>query len=329
MADTKISLLTDGATANGSDRVPVARSPYGAGDNRFITPAYISAYIDSVNSTRDVTINGLTIGLGSGAVATNTAIGKQAMQFNGGSFSVALGVTALQVNSGAGNTALGYGSLQQNGAGHSNTAIGMYSMQACDTGVENTAVGRSALFTNIVGVQNTALGKSALELATGDGSSAFGAFALAQASTGQFNSGLGRATLYTTTTGDLNSALGYRAGYAASVNGNITGSNNVYVGALSVGSGTGNSNEVVIGANAVGIGSNTVMLGNASTIFTALKGNIGIGVTAAGTAASNTLAMANATAPSSSPAGMGQLYVESGALKFRGSSGTVTTVAPA
>jgi hypothetical protein len=39
--------------------------------------------------------------------------------------------------------------------------------------------------------------------------------------------------------------------------------------------------------------------------------------------------MANATAPSSSPADMGQLYVEGGALKYRGSSGTVTTIAPA
>lgn len=35
------------------------------------------------------------------------------------------------------------------------------------------------------------------------------------------------------------------------------------------------------------------------------------------------------TAPSSSPTGGGYLYVESGALKFRGSSGTVTTIAPA
>ena len=35
------------------------------------------------------------------------------------------------------------------------------------------------------------------------------------------------------------------------------------------------------------------------------------------------------TAPTSNPIGGGVLYVESGALKFRGSSGTVTTIAPA
>ena len=41
------------------------------------------------------------------------------------------------------------------------------------------------------------------------------------------------------------------------------------------------------------------------------------------------LSISNATAPSTSPAGLGQLYVEAGALKYRGSSGTVTTIAAA
>jgi len=59
------------------------------------------------------------------------------------------------------------------------------------------------------------------------------------------------------------------------------------------------------------------------------SGNLLVGASAAGTSAAKVIGMANATAPSSSPAGMGQLYVEGGALKFRGSSGTVTTIAPA
>jgi len=58
-------------------------------------------------------------------------------------------------------------------------------------------------------------------------------------------------------------------------------------------------------------------------------GNVGIGVSAFGTSAAKVLGLANATAPSTSPAGMGQLYVEAGALKYRGSSGTVTTIAAA
>ena len=58
-------------------------------------------------------------------------------------------------------------------------------------------------------------------------------------------------------------------------------------------------------------------------------GNVGIGASAFGTSAAKVLGLANATAPSTSPAGMGQLYVEAGALKYRGSSGTVTTIANA
>ena len=57
--------------------------------------------------------------------------------------------------------------------------------------------------------------------------------------------------------------------------------------------------------------------------------NVGVGVATFGTSASQVIGISNGTAPSSSPAGMGQLYVESGALKFRGSSGTVTTIAAA
>ncbi len=59
------------------------------------------------------------------------------------------------------------------------------------------------------------------------------------------------------------------------------------------------------------------------------SGNLGLGVSAFGTSAAKIIGIANGTAPTTSPAGMGQLYVEGGALKFRGSSGTVTTIANA
>lgn len=59
------------------------------------------------------------------------------------------------------------------------------------------------------------------------------------------------------------------------------------------------------------------------------SGNLGIGATSWGTSAVKVIAIGNGTAPSTSPAGMGQLYVESGVLKYRGSSGTVTTIAAA
>ena len=57
-------------------------------------------------------------------------------------------------------------------------------------------------------------------------------------------------------------------------------------------------------------------------------GNLLVGLTAAGTTAAKTIQIANGTAPTANVAG-GQLYVEAGALKYRGSSGTVTTIAAA
>lgn len=59
------------------------------------------------------------------------------------------------------------------------------------------------------------------------------------------------------------------------------------------------------------------------------SGNVGIGTSSFGTSAVTVIGIANGTAPTTSPAGMGQLYVEGGALKYRGSSGTVTTIANA
>lgn len=57
--------------------------------------------------------------------------------------------------------------------------------------------------------------------------------------------------------------------------------------------------------------------------------NLIIGAIVPGTSASGVIVITNGTAPSTSPAGAGQLYVSAGSLKFRGSSGTVTSIAPA
>lgn len=59
------------------------------------------------------------------------------------------------------------------------------------------------------------------------------------------------------------------------------------------------------------------------------KGNFGFGTASFGTSSAGVLTIANGTAPTSNATSAGQLYVEAGALKFRGSSGTVTTIAPA
>jgi hypothetical protein len=91
------------------------------------------------------------------------------------------------------------------------------------------------------------------------------------------------------------------------------------------------------GANQLGgwigsAGSNILTFsGNDGTMKVTIDnpGNVGVGVSTFGTSAAKVIGIADGTAPSTSPAGMGQLYVEAGALKYRGSSGTVTTIANA
>ena len=62
----------------------------------------------------------------------------------------------------------------------------------------------------------------------------------------------------------------------------------------------------------------------------AAGGNIGIGTTSQFGGGQGVIAIANASvAPSVNPAGGGILYVEDGALKYRGSNGTMTVIAPA
>lgn len=59
-------------------------------------------------------------------------------------------------------------------------------------------------------------------------------------------------------------------------------------------------------------------------------GNIGINSTSYGTSSQGVIAIGNrAAAPTANPTGGGVLYAEAGALKWRGSGGTTTTIAPA
>jgi hypothetical protein len=98
MADTKISALTDGVTANSTDRVAVARSPFGATDNRYITPGYLQTLFTPVfaaashtHAQSEVTglttadspqFAGLNLGHASDTTLTRTGAGDIAVEGN-------------------------------------------------------------------------------------------------------------------------------------------------------------------------------------------------------------------------------------------------------
>ena len=99
----------------------------------------------------------------------------------------------------------------------------------------------------------------------------------------------------------------------------------------------GNANDIVTGSSAgdTVIGSNKAganlrfISGNGVLNATLdASGNLLVGLATAGTTAAKTIQIANGTAPTANVTG-GQLYVESGALKYRGSSGTITTLGAA
>jgi len=96
------------------------------------------------------------------------------------------------------------------------------------------------------------------------------------------------------------------------------------------GTGKYDFNVSTVGCHTWSIGTGTA--GNSFTFTPAMtldaSGNLLVGLTAAGTTAAKTIQIANGTAPTANVTG-GQLYVEAGALKYRGSSGTITTLANA
>lgn len=65
---------------------------------------------------------------------------------------------------------------------------------------------------------------------------------------------------------------------------------------------------------------------NTNKVVITDQANVGIGQATFGTSSKFVLAIANGTAPTTSPTGCGQIYVEGGALKYIGSSGTITVL---
>jgi hypothetical protein len=85
------------------------------------------------------------------------------------------------------------------------------------------------------------------------------------------NTVVGANALANNTTGGNNMVVGYNAGYTPA---GFTGSNNIYLGASAVPSSGAANNEIVIGQGATGAGSNTVVIGNPTTVSTTLFGNV-------------------------------------------------------
>jgi hypothetical protein len=243
----------------------------------------------------DALINGVTVGLGAGAVAQNTAIGPLALAGS---------------NTGTRLTALGYGTLNSNTSGSFNTAVGHSALVANSTGSTLTAVGASALAANTTGSSNTAVGRTALTTSTtGSNNTAMGDGALALSTTASENTAVGYQAGYSNTTGRV-TAFGYQAGYSNTTNSiyigtfighqagynNTTGAGHTYIGHNAGKAMVSNNWSTAVGYNALAAatgGINTAVGAQAAQATTTGIGNVAVGSAAliSNTTASNNTAL--------------------------------------
>lgn len=175
---------------------------------------------------------------------------------NGGAYNSGLGFNVLSIVSGAANVAMGYGALSAETAGARDVALGSEAMYYTTTGSESVAIGYNA-GQQINSNFNVAIGQLAM-------------YGLNGTITGTNNTAIGSGTLSAVTTGHDNTALGY--GALAVTNAITTGYDNIGIGSGADLQSPTDNNEIVIGYSQNGYGSNTVTLGDSTTIASYLFG---------------------------------------------------------
>jgi hypothetical protein len=165
----------------------------------------------------DLSVNGLTVGRGLGANASNTAVGAGTLFVNtAGVRNTAIGYASLVANlDGTDNTAVGYVSAYSNTSGIKNTSLGGFSLYNNTSGNSNSAVGHGALYATSIGFNNAAVGNASMQNNTsGNNNTAIGNNSLLINTVGNFNTAIG--SFADVNSNNLNNAIAL--GYGARVN---------------------------------------------------------------------------------------------------------------
>jgi predicted acyltransferase (DUF342 family) len=108
--------------------------------------------------TRDISVNGLSVGRGGGNVPSNSAFGKDALKNSTGENNTAIGYSAsLNHITGSNNVSIGSQASQNGISGSDNIAIGSQSLFS-NTGSKNIGIGTFVGLNHISGTENTLLG---------------------------------------------------------------------------------------------------------------------------------------------------------------------------
>jgi hypothetical protein len=268
--------------------------------------------VDSANllySGTDLTVYGITVGRGAGAVATNTAVGASALAgTNTGGGNVGVGISALAVNTGGNdNTAVGNSALAANTNAQYNTAIGSATLLANTTGANNTAVGRAALFSSTTASDNTAVGYEAGASATTSPSNVFVGYQAGRQGGAGASTFVGYRAGYTTGSGSNNTAFGYEA-----LLNNASGVYNVAVGLQAARATTSSTNTAV--------GYQALLVNTTGADHTAIGGF----ALASNTTGSNNVAVGNSALTSNTTANNNTVVGNSAA--YSNTTGTLNTV---
>ena len=147
----------------------------------------------------------------------------------------------------------------------------------------NTVLGNQAGLANNSGVAfNTFIGyQSGLINTTSNANTFIGYQSGVSSLTGGSNTALGYSSAYGLSVGMKNIFLGANSGryISGGVTLNSLSDNSIYLGYDTRALANNQTNQIVIGYNETGLGSNTTILGNSSTVQTALRGRLTLGST--------------------------------------------------
>jgi hypothetical protein len=163
-----------------------------------------------------------------------------------------------------------------------NTVLGLATGGAITTGNANTFLGYAAGNGNTTGGSNVFIGSETGLMNIGGSSNTFiGSSAGFTNSSGASNSFVGGAAGYANTTGSENTFIGTGAGWylADGTTGNVNSNSSVFIGNNTKALNASDTNEIIIGQGTTGLGSNTTIIGNNSTSFSAIKGRNLVGTT--------------------------------------------------
>ena len=290
---------------------------------------------NSADTQNIVSINGngdIALGLNATGVAVSgypfISIGLNSKSSQYG-ISIGVGAGLNQDNNDRRNIYIGSGvaGIGTNQTASLNVGIGTNVFRSITTGSNNVAIGNtnsssSPGYSITTASQCVLIGTSCgPSITTGSGNVGLGVFAQAQNQTGTYNTQIGYA---------VDQATGQNKSYNVGLGMRLRSSHN---GAIMIGS---SGSENVIISSLVDDAAQFHFRSQQQSFFFNKNTNVVLRSNSALTsgthfeaAATNTITIHNGTAPITTIANAGQLYVEGGALKFRGGSGTVTTIAVA